>query len=214
MNFRPRFPARIAAGAALVLGSALLAAGPAAAAPQTILYPCQANTAFGPIATTFDQEVEATAPASVAPGGDVVVTVVTSPDQIPATVSGFPVTELRDFRLVFPIPANSTLDSATLSGGSGLGDAVPVVTVEGDDVVVTLDTSLAGGADYTLPVLTLDLTAGESGTIDVALGGTSFEDPGLSLTAVADVLGTPLEAPTVCYPDPNPVLSSTAITSA
>src|SRR5690349_2406720 len=134
MTFRPRVPARLAAGAALALGAALLVAGPAAAEPQTIDYPCQASTAFGPIATTFDQEVEAAAPATVAPGGDLAVVVTTSPDQVPATVSGFPVIELRDFRLVFPIPANSTFVSAELSGGAGLGDAVPVVTVEGNNV--------------------------------------------------------------------------------
>jgi dehydratase len=213
MKFRPRVPARIAAGAAVALGAALVAAAPATAAPQAIVYPCQASTAFGPIETTFDQEVEATAPATVAPGGDLTVTVVTSPDQIPATVSGFPVTELKDFRLVFPIPANSTFVSAALSGGEGLGGE-PVLTVEGTNVVVTLDSSIAGGADYTLPVLTLNLVAGETGTVDFALGGTSYADPGLSLTAVVDVLGTPLEAPTACYPSPNPVLSSTAITAA
>src|SRR5919107_885460 len=116
MTLLPRIPARLAAGVALALGSALLVAGP----------------------------------APVGAGGDLPATVVSSPDQVPATVSGLPLTEVKNFRLVFPIPANSTLVSASLSGGEGLGGE-PVLTVEGDDVVVTLDASLAGGATYTLP---------------------------------------------------------------
>src|SRR4051812_39015867 len=112
MKLRPRVPARLAAGAALALGAAFIVAGPATAAePQLINYPCQASTGLGPIATTFDQEVGADAPETVAPGGDLSVVVTTSPDQVPTTVSGFPVIELRDFRLTFPIPANSTFVS-------------------------------------------------------------------------------------------------------
>jgi dehydratase len=214
MKLRPRIPGRLATAAALAVGSALLVAAPAAADPQTILYACRTTSVFGPVDTTLDAEVEAVAPATVAGGGDLTITVVTSPDTVPATASGLPLTSVSDFRLVFPVPANSTLVSASLSGGEGFGDAEPVLTVEGDDVVVTLDATLAGGASYTLPVLTLNLTAGAAGTIDFALGGTSYEDPGLSLTSTVDVFGTPLSSPTACYPNPNPVLSSTTITTA
>jgi dehydratase len=196
---------------AVALGAVLATASPASAEPQTIVYPCQATTGLGVFETSIDQVVDGTAPATVAPGGNLTVTIVPAPDQVPTTSLGFPITEARDFRLVFPVPANSTLVSASLSGGEGLG-AEPVLTVEGDTVVATLDSSLAGGASYTLPTLTMELTAAQEGTIDVVMGGTSYTDPGLSMTIVVDVLGTPLEAATACYPSPNPVLASTTIT--
>lgn len=214
MRFLTTHPfTRAAAAVFVAVGATVLTAGVAAAAPVDILYSCEASTFIGPIATTFDSSTEGTAPETVAPGETFTVTVTPQPDQIPTEVSGLPLTEIKNFTLTIPIPANSTLVSASLSGGSGLG-ADPVLTQTETSLVITLPSSIAGGADYQLPALTLELVAGAEGTVDVRLGGTSLTDPGLTLTAVADFLGTPIEAPTVCFPDPNPVLASTAIVSA
>jgi dehydratase len=190
----------------------LLAAGSAAAAPVNVLYTCEASTFIGPVATTFDNDVEGTAPETVAPGETFSVTVTPQPDQIPSQVSGLPLLQVKDFALTIPIPANSTLVSASLSGGSGLGGEA-VLTQTGNNLVISLPSSIAGSADYQLPALTLELVAGAEGTINVQVGGTSLTDPGLTLTAVADFLGTPIEAPTKCFPDPSPVLASTTIVS-
>ena len=214
MRFLTTYPlARAAAAVLVAAGATLFTAGSAAAAPVDVIYSCEARTFIGPVATTFDASVEGTAPATVAPGQTFSVTVTPQPDQVPTEVSGLPLEEIRDFTLVVPIPANSTLVSATLSGGSGLGGD-PVLTQTEDSLVISLSSAIAGGADYQLPALTLELVAGTEGTIDVQLAGTSLDDPGLTLTAVANFLGTPIEAPTVCFPDPNPVLASTTVVSA
>ena len=214
MRFLTTHPLARAATAAIVAAGALfLSAGSAAAVPVDILYSCQASTFIGPVATTFDSSVEGIAPESVAPGETFSVTLTPQPDQVPTEVSGLPLEEINTFALTVPIPANSTLVSATLSGGSGLGGE-PVLTQNENNLVITLPSALAGGAQYQLPALTLELVAGTEDTVDVQVGGTSLTDPGLTLTAVADFLGTPIVAPTVCFPDPNPVLASTTITAA
>jgi len=214
MRFLRTHPlARMAAVVFVAAGATLMTAGTAAAAPVDVVYTCEASTFIGPVATTFDSSVEGTAPETVAPGETFAITVTPQADQIPGEVSGLPLLEVKNFTLTIPIPANSTLVSASLSGGSGLGSE-PVLTQVDNNLVITLPSSIAGGADYQLPALTLNLVAGAEGTIDVKVGGTSLTDPGLTLTAVADFLGSPIEAPTVCFPDPNPVLASTTIVSA
>jgi dehydratase len=201
---------RLAAAAFVAVGATVLTAAVAAAAPVDVLYTCEASTFIGPVATTFDNSVEGTAPETVAPGEAFTVTVTPQPDQIPSQVSGLPLLEVKNFALTVPIPANSTLVSASLSGGAGLGGE-PVLTQVGNSLVISLQSSIAGSADYQLPALTLNLVAGTEGTVEVRVGGTSLTDPGLTLTAVADFLGTPIQAPTVCFPNPSPVLASTTI---
>jgi dehydratase len=85
------------------------------------------------------------------------------------------------------------------------------VAESGNVITVTVPGPIAGGATFTLPTLTLGLTAGSSGTIQAQLAGTSFSDPGLTFTAVTSVLGFPVNAPTVGFPNPNPILATTTI---
>ena len=52
-------------------------------------------------------------------------------------------------------------------------------------MTATVPGPIAGGSTFTLPTLTLNLTAGSSGsTTPGALAGTSYSDPGLTFTAV------------------------------
>ncbi len=203
---------RVAAATFVAASATLLTAGAAAAAPVDLLYSCQASTFIGPVATTFDASMESNAPETVAPGESFTVTVVSQPNTVPSVVSGLPLMDIRNVSLTIPIPANSTLESASLSGGSGLGGE-PVLTQNANSVVISSPAAIAGGAAYQLPALTLNLVAGAEGAVDVRVGGTSLTDPGLTLTARANFLGTPIEAPTACFPDPSPVLSSTTIVS-
>ncbi|HST83611.1 MAG TPA: hypothetical protein VLL08_17905 [Kineosporiaceae bacterium] len=211
MRFLTTHPfTRVAAATFMAAGATLLAAGTAAAAPVDINYACTAATFFGESATTFASSVEGTAPETVTAGETFTAVVTPQPNTVPTTANGLPLTKIENIALTIPIPANSTATSGTLSGGSGLSvDAV--LTQTETAFVITYPSSLAGGAAYQLPALTMELVAGTSGSIDLKVGGTSATDPGLTLTAWPSLFGSPLEATTKCYPNPSPVLASTTI---
>jgi dehydratase len=197
----------------VALATVLLAAGPAAAAEQVVTYDCQATTGFGNTPASFERTVDATAPETVVVGDQFSVSITSAPSTGPTTASGLSVNHVRSFRASYPIPAHTTLVSASLSGGDGL-NGEPVLSVVGSNVVVTLDSTIAAGASYTMPTLTLNLQATEEGAVDVKLGGSSYADPGMFFIAQVDFLGFGLDAWTSCFPSPNPVLASTAITAA
>lgn len=121
--------------------------------------------------------------------------------------------DIRNVDLLIPVPPNSTYRGADLSGGSNLGPNPPTISVHNNVVDVHLDGPLAGGSTVTFPTVTAHLTAsGAAGsTITTQLYGTSYADPGLTFTAdVSTFFGT-VSAPTSCYPNPNPVITTTKI---
>lgn len=188
------------------------AALPASAAPVDVGYDCRANAPLiGARFTTLTQAVDASAPATVAPGGSLTVVVDPAPNAVPAQVAGFQVREVRNFSLKIPVPTNATHVSTTLSGGSGLGATPPTVTVSGGIATISFPGPIAGGAAFELPTVTAELVAGASGTIDSSLYGTSYDDPGLTFTTVVRTFLGSINAPTQCFPNPNPTLTSTAI---
>ncbi|WP_216216196.1 cyclase [Amycolatopsis aidingensis] len=202
--------ALVCASFALVPIAAL--ATPATAESFDITFDCRADAPIvGPQQVSLSQATEVTAPATVAPGGELDVVVDPAPNTVPAEVSGYTVKEVKDFALEIPIPANSTYVDAVLSGGSGIGDTPPVIEVADGVATVSFPGPIAGGAEFELPTVTATLAAGESGTIETRLGGTSYDDPGLTFTAVATVGFIDIEAPTVCFPNPSPTLSTTTI---
>lgn len=181
----------------------------ASAAPVTVHYACQGDTPLGPQNFTLDQDTEVTAPATVAPGGAVSIVVDPGANTVPGDVNGFTVKQVSGLALKVPIPANSTYVSSTLSGGSNVGTTA--VTVADSVATITMSGPIAGGAAFEVPTVTVELTAGASGTIDTSLYGSSYSDAGLTFTAkVGSILGD-ITVPTSCYPDPNPVLSTTTI---
>src|SRR5690606_19239935 len=113
--------------------------------------------------------------------------------------------------LKIPIPENSTFVSADLEGGSGLGENEPTLTVDGDIATLHLDGPIAGGAEFELPTVTAHLTAGESGTIETKLYGTSYDDPGLTFAVVVSSIIGAIEVPSGCFPNPSPILTTTTI---
>ncbi|WP_158853558.1 cyclase [Saccharothrix deserti] len=197
--------------AALAVVPMLLFGGTASADTQTVTYKMRGSAVGQTVDFTVTQTVDAVAPATAAPGSAVTVVIDPAPNQVPSETGGYQVREIKNLSLRVPVPANSTYRSATLSGGSGLGGTQPTVALEGSTVVLKLAGPIKGGAAFELPTLTLNLTAGSSGTITAKLGGTSYGDPGLSFTAVVLALGFPVNAPSNGYPDPNPVLATTAI---
>ncbi|MDX8035089.1 cyclase [Lentzea sp. BCCO 10_0856] len=188
----------------------MFATNASAAAPQTITYKLRASAAGQTSDFTLDQGVDASAPATVAPNGTVKVTIDPAPNKIPSEAGGRQVREIKGLALKLPVPGNSKFQSASLSGGAGLG-GTPTVALQGNDVVLNVPGPIKGGADFELPTVTINLQAGGTGTITTKLGGTSYDAPGLTFTAVVLVIGFPVNAAAKGYPDPSPVLTTTTI---
>ena len=197
-----------AAVAVAVTASVVLA--PTASAATDIVFDCQADTPLGTENLTLNQTVDATAPASVAPGGALDIVVDPAPNQVPSEAAGYTVKNVNTFTLKVPVPANATLTGVDLTGGSGLGSD-PTWTEADGVVTVSFSGPIAGGATFELPTITAHLTAGASGAIESSLYGTSYDDPGLTFTAVVGTFIGDISAPTSCFPNPNPVLTSTTI---
>ncbi|MFI7674294.1 cyclase [Actinophytocola sp. NPDC049390] len=198
-----------AAVIAAVAASAVIAPT-AAAATTDIVFDCRGDTPFGAEYMTLNQTVDATAPATVSPSGALDIVVDPAPNQVPSEAAGYTVREVRDFTLKVPVPTNSTLTGVTLTGGSGLG-STPTWSESGGIVTVSFAGPIAGGASFELPTITAHLTAGASGAIESTLYGTSYDDPGLTFTAVVSTFIGNVSVPTSCFPNPNPVLTSTTI---
>lgn len=205
------FALRAGIGVLAATAAALVFVPSASAAAFDITYDCQADTPLGAQNATLNQTVDATAPASVAPGGALDVVVDPAPSTVPTEVSGYEVKEVKGFSLKVPVPANSTLTGVDLTGGSGLGPNPPTWSESGGVVTVAWDGPMPGGSAFEIPTVTAHLTAGASGSIDATLYGTSYDDAGLTFTTVVSTFLGDISAPTSCFPNPNPVLSSTTI---
>ncbi len=195
--------------AVAVAGLALVGAQPALAATD-INYDCQADTPLGTQQVSLTQTVDASAPATVAPGGTLDVVVDPAPNQVPSEAAGQTVKEIKTFALKVPVPANASLSGVDLSGGSNLG-GTPQASASGGIITITFPGPIAGGSTFELPTITAHLTAGASGAIESTLYGTSYDDAGLTFTTVVSTFLGDISAPTSCFPNPNPVLTSTTI---
>jgi dehydratase len=206
-----KFALRAGIGVLAATAAALVFVPAASAASADINYDCQADTPLGAQNATLTQTVDASAPATVAPGGALDVVVDPAPSTVPTEVAGFEVKEVKGFALKVPVPANSTLTGVDLTGGSGLGDTPPAWSESGGVVTVTWAGPMPGGSTFEIPTVTAHLTAGASGSIDANLYGTSYDDAGLTFTTVVSSFLGDISAPTSCFPNPNPILTTTTI---
>lgn len=199
-------------GTALFAAAALAVVGApqALAAPTAIVYDCQARTPLGTQNITLNQTVDAAAPATVAPGGAFDLVVDSAPNQVPTSAAGNTVRNVNTFTLKVPVPSNATLTGVTLSGGSNLG-GTPTWSQSAGVVTVKFPGPIAGGATFELPTITARLTAGPSGAINSTLYGTSYSNAGLTFTTVVATFLGNISVPTSCFPNPNPVLTTTTI---
>jgi len=200
---------RLLAGAALAIVPLLGLAGVASADTQSVHYSCQGKAAGQTTNTTLSQSLDSTAPATVAPGGSLAITIAPGVNTVPTKAGAFDVKSVKNMSSYVPIPANTTLVSYSLSGGSGVGTAT--VAQVGNNIVTSVTGPINAGAQFQLPALTLNLTAGDSGTITSTLYGSSYDDAGLKFTTTVSFFGFPIDAPTTCYPNPAPTLTSTTI---
>lgn len=202
---------RLLAGAALAIVPLLGLAGVASADTQSVNYSCQGKAAGITSNLTLQQNVDSSAPATVAPGGALSITLAPDVNTVPTAAGSFTVKSVKNLTLAVPLPTNATVQSFSLSGGSGIGTAS--VAQVGNNLVTSVTGPINGGAQFQLPALTINLTAGDSGAITTTLAGTSFTDAGLKFTATVSVFGFPVDAPTTCFPSPAPTLTSTTIGS-
>jgi dehydratase len=174
-------------------------------------YACRADTKFGKHTVSLHQGIDAQAPATVPANARFTIAVHSQPGTLPSEVKGFKLQEVRDLTLHIPVPANAAYVSATLIGGSGL-NSTPAVQLEGNTAVVKVPGPIPGGATFQLPTMSIRLKSGRRGsTIETKLKGTSFDDPGLTLTAKIKWKFISTTAPVACYPDPNPALTTTRV---
>lgn len=189
----------------VALATAFCLAAPANAAPVSVNWSCQ-GTIFGIGQTSsMTTSVDGAAPGSAASGSAVAITLTPGVSTVPSSASGFTVTSISNLKMIFPTPANSTLVSATASGGSVAG----TVTTSGGNVVLTVPGPIAGGTSFTPPAVTINVTAGTPGTpITSKYAGTSYTNPGMTMTTNVQWVGG---VATACYPNPSPTLTTTTV---
>ncbi|WP_086820467.1 hypothetical protein [Allokutzneria sp. NRRL B-24872] len=171
-----------------------------------VSFACRAKPPLLPAQEFVQQSsITADAPASVAPGSVFTSTSQTDAMQAPAELNGQKIKALKDIRFRAKLPGNATFVSIALSGGSNLGPGKPTATHVDGHVVETAPGPIAGGSTFQLPKGTLQLKAGASGVMERRVGGTSYDDPGLTFTAEVKVLLLTVDVPVACYPKPSPV---------
>ncbi|MGP3982420.1 cyclase [Streptomyces sp. KR80] len=204
MRYPHTSSAALAAGAAAL--TLLLAPTTAHAAVVPITFDCEARPPIGdPRPSTQTSEVDATAPASGAPGGAFDIRLAPGVMSVPTDVEGYKVKEIKDIKQYTAI-TGASINSARLDGGSHPSSA----SVSGSKIAVSIPGPVPGGSTLTPPVLTASVTAGESGTVVSKVAGTSYSDPGLTFTAVVSA-GFDVDVPVSCFPNPSPELTNTAI---
>jgi dehydratase len=204
---------RIALVASVALAGCLGLTATAGAATTTgVTYDVQASAVGQTGDFTVPAQVAADAPSTVAAGGALAVTLSVGSITVPNSADGYTVKQIQGISLDVPVPANSTYDSATLAGGSDYGSGTPTVSEADDVLTIDIPGPISAGTTFTLPTLTLNLTAGTSGSsIDTTLSGTSYSSPGLTFTAVLSVIGISIDASAAGYPSPDPTLTTTTI---
>jgi dehydratase len=202
------------AGGVVAAATFALAPLASAAAAVPVSFDCQGKPPIGaPQQLKLDTSIQADAPATVAAGAAFEAVISPDPMQIPTEAGGFSVNNLHDLLLKVPVPANSTFVSATLTGGSGIGNGTPVVAEVGGVVNVTIPGPIAGGSTMQLPALHLNLTAsGAAGsTVETKLAGTSYDDSALTFTANVKAGFFNIDVPTSCFANPSPVFTTSTI---
>ncbi|WP_147404028.1 hypothetical protein [Nocardia panacis] len=213
MKSIPSVGIRVLAAAPVALAATWCLASPAGAVPQgttTITWQCQ-GTVFGVDQTsTLTAQVAGDAPTSAAGGSAVTIKLTPLATAVPASSNGFNVNNIHDLQVITPYPAGATFVSATASGGS----VAATIDTSGGKIALNVAGPIAGGASFTLPAETINVTAGASGSITSTYAGTSYADAGMTLTSNVDTVLGPLDVPISCYPDPKPTFTTTTIGGA
>ena len=201
-----------------LLGTAMVAVLPVlgtvstAHAATAVTYNLQSSALGQTANSTIGVQVSGSAPSSVASGASFSVALSVGSITVPTSASSYTIKQIQNIDLKIPVPSNSTYVSSSLAGGSNFGSGTPSVSVSSGMVNIVIPGPIAAGQTFTLPTLTLNLTAGASGsTVTSTLAGTSYSNPGLTFTAVINVLFFTVNASSVGYPTSSPTLTTTTI---
>ncbi len=203
---------------ALVATVATVGVQPAAADTVTVGFNCLTTNipVLGQQGSTRNQGITTTAVSQIYQNNTFNVAITTAPNLESADLgSGAVMNYVYNLHIYVPIPANSTLISYSISGGSGLGGGTPSIALSGSRLIMTVPGNIASNTTYQLPTInmTLRATGAPLTSIQPRIGGTSYADPGLDFTVNADLpqgLGNN-NLPTSCFPSSNPPLSTTTI---
>ena len=191
--------------APVAIATVFCSTAPANAAPVSVNWSCQGTILGIGQTSTMTTSVTGTAPSSAASGSEVAITVTPGVSSVPSSASGFTVNNISNLKMTIPTPANSTLVSADVSGGTVDG----TVSTSGGNVVLTVPGPIDGGTSFTPPAVTINVTAGAAGTpITSKYAGTSYADPGMTMTTNVALVGN---VATSCFPDPSPTLTTTTV---
>ncbi|GAB1338445.1 hypothetical protein ACE1SV_50350 [Streptomyces sp. E-15] len=198
---------RAVAVAALGLAGVMAASSTAVAVPATVPMLCRVPENGQWSEYGSNRVFDVTAPAAVAARQRFTVTYAQGPYTLNATYQK----EVRDIAVKINQPAGARLVGLRLTGGSNLGDSSRSVVASGDQLTLRVGGPFYGGTTFELPTVEATYVAPASGTLVTSAGGTSFDDPGLSMKRLDTTINdfTPVQ----CYPDPaTPVrLSSTSV---
>ncbi len=191
--------------APVAIATVFCSTAPANAAPVSVNWSCQGTILGIGQTSTMTTSVTGTAPSSAASGSEVAITITPGVSSVPSSASGFTVNNISNLKMTIPTPANSTLVSADVSGGTVDG----TVSTSGGNVVLTVPGPIDGGTSFTPPAVTINVTAGAAGTpITSKYAGTSYTDPGMTMTTNVALVGN---VATSCFPDPSPTLTTTTV---
>ncbi|MFF2084679.1 hypothetical protein ACFVVM_12935 [Nocardia sp. NPDC058176] len=192
--------------APVAIATVFCLAPPAHADPISVNWSCRGTILGIGQTSSMTTSVTGTAPGSAASGSAVAITVTPGASSVPSSASGFTVNNISNLKMTIPAPANSTLVSATVSGGTVAG----TVDTSSGNVVLTVPGPIAGGTSFTPPAVTINVTAGAAGTpITSKYAGTSYTSPGMTMTTNVSFVGN---VATACYPNPSPTLTTTSVT--
>lgn len=186
--------------ASVAVATVFSSAAPANAATVNVNWSCK--MAIVGFTLTMSTSVTGTAPFSVASGSAVAITLAPN-SWVPPTVN-----YIKDLKMTFPTPANSTLVSATASGGTVAG----TVSTSGGNVVLTVPGQINSRTYFMPPAVTINVIAGTAGTpITSKYAGTSYTDPGMTMTTNMSISGGSYNFATSCYPNPPLTLTTTTV---
>ena len=203
---------------AFIAVAATVGVQPAAADTVNVGFNCLTTNipVLGQQASTRNQGITTTAVSHVYQNNTFSVAITTAAGSESSDLgSGAVLNYIFNLHIYVPIPANSTLLSYSISGGSGLGGGTPTIALSGSRLILTVPGNINSNTTYQLPTvnMTLRATGAALTSVQPRIGGTSYSDPGLDFTVNADLpqgLGNK-DLPTSCFPSSNPALSTTAI---
>ncbi|MDX2388633.1 hypothetical protein ACWGHM_03935 [Streptomyces sp. NPDC054904] len=185
-------------------GTAAATGAPAVTTTSTLPYVCQTRLSGEWIPVEYSRNFTTTAPAKVAPFHTFKVTFDPAPIKAVAAYNKL----LNTISFNYKVPANATVVSYKLTGGSNLGTANQWVERNGNDLRVKSDGEWAGGVEFDFPNLEVTLRAPGSGTLTTGAGGSSFTDTAFGWDRLQP--DTNEWDPFQCYADPaQPVTFST-----